>query len=30
VVRTDQLSIVECLSELTAYVERAFAPEGLA
>jgi len=30
VVRTDQLSIEECLSELTAYVERAFAPEGLA
>jgi bifunctional enzyme CysN/CysC len=28
VVRTDQLSIEECLAELSAYVERAFAPES--
>ena len=28
VVRTDRLSVEECLSELAAYVERAFAPES--
>ena len=28
VVRTDRLSVEECLSELSAYVERAFAPES--
>ena len=28
VVRTGQLGVEECLSELAAYVERAFAPEG--
>jgi bifunctional enzyme CysN/CysC len=27
VIRTDQMSVEECLSELAAYVERAFAPE---
>jgi bifunctional enzyme CysN/CysC len=27
VLRTDQMSVEECLSELAAYVERAFAPE---
>ena len=29
VLRTDQLSVEECLAELAAYVERAFAPESL-
>jgi adenylylsulfate kinase-like enzyme len=28
VVRTDLLSVEECLSELAAYVERAFVPES--
>ena len=28
VIRTDLMSVEECLSELAAYVERAFAPES--